>query len=309
MSSDAISKSRPLHIVDVFTSVKYAGNQLAVVRNAIDFPENDLQRFAREMNFSETTFIMTNEADLAGRTDFPFRVRIFTPSVELPFAGHPTLGTAFVIQQYIIRKKVPKIILNLKVGPIEVTPEYEPETDGVRLLWMKQLEPKFAKSTLQAAATAKALGLEKRDIDSEFPIQEVSTGVPFIITPLKSMKALKKCRVDANQFSLLVHKTKAKSILVFAKGSHGTESQISARMFSNSFGIGEDPATGSANGCLAAYLSHYEYLGAKTVDIQVDQGYEMGRPSTLFLKTSPEGRDANVIVGGKVIPVAEGTLI
>jgi len=307
MSSEVMSRLRPFHIVDVFTDTKYAGNQLAVVRNAADFPEEDLQRFAREMNFSETTFIMVNEADVAGQSDIPFKVRIFTPRTELPFAGHPTLGTAFVIQQYIIRRLVSKVILDLKVGPIEVTPEYD--GDKIKLLWMKQNEPKFSKSTFRSESVAKALGLEKSDIETSFPIQEISTGVPFIIVPLKSMRALKKSRPIADRFSIVVQKTKAKAILIFAKGSHGTKSTLSVRMFSPPLGVIEDPATGSANGCLAAYLSHNRYLGSDVVDIAVDQGYEMGRPSTLLLKTTPDGKNTNVQVGGQVVPVAEGTVV
>ncbi len=309
MSLEPVNRLRPFHIVDVFADEKFAGNQLAVVRNAIDFPEADLQRFAREMNFSETTFVMINENELMGRPEIPFKVRIFTPRVELPFAGHPTLGTAFVIQQYILRKKVPNITLDLKVGPIEVRPEYEEGGDGVKLLWMKQNEPKFSKSRFSPQQAARILGLQRSDIDSQFLIQEVSTGIPFILVPLSSMKALKKCSVSRERYFALIQKTKAKSILVFAPGSHGTASKLSVRMFSEYFGVPEDPATGSANGCLAAYLSHYKYLGSDRVDIQVDQGFEMGRPSTLFLRTSPEGKKVNVEVGGHVVPVAEGALL
>jgi trans-2,3-dihydro-3-hydroxyanthranilate isomerase len=116
--------SVPFHIVDVFAGEKYSGNQLAVVRNATDFSESDMQKFAREMNFSETTFILMNEREMTGN-ETTFFVRIFTPKVELPFAGHPTIGTAFVIQQYILRKQVPQITFDLKVGPIQVTPVYD----------------------------------------------------------------------------------------------------------------------------------------------------------------------------------------
>ncbi|HYB02882.1 MAG TPA: PhzF family phenazine biosynthesis protein [Nitrososphaerales archaeon] len=309
MSSEPVSRLRPFHIVDVFADQKFAGNQLAVVRNAMDFPETGYQRFAREMNFSETTFIMINENELDGRTDIPFTVRIFTPKLELPFAGHPTLGTAFVIQQYILRKKVPKIVLDLKIGPIEVTPEYESMSDGVKLLWMKQNEPKFSKTTVTSEQVSKVLGLQPGDFDATFPIQDVSTGVPFLIIPLKSMTALKKCKVDKEKYYALIRKTKAKSFLVFSPGSHGTDSQLSVRMFSDYFGVPEDPATGSGNGCLAGYLSRYKYFGSDRVDTQVDQGYEIGRPSTLFLKTSPERKAVNISVGGHVVPVAEGALL
>jgi trans-2,3-dihydro-3-hydroxyanthranilate isomerase len=301
-----LSKVRAFHIVDVFAGEKFAGNQLAVVRNAYDFSEENMQKFAREMNFSETSFILMNEREMSG-SESTFRVRIFTPKFELPFAGHPTLGTAFVIQQYIIRREVSKIILDLKIGPIEVTPVYE--SGRIKLLWMKQNEPKFSKVRISAAEISKTLGLTKSDMDAKFPIQEVSTGVPFIITPLKSMKALKACRVDRDRYFALIKKTKAKSLLVFCTGSHGTDSKLSVRMFSDYFGVAEDPATGSANGCLAAYLSHYKFFGSDRTDIKVDQGYEINRPSTLYLRTEPEKGKVNVSVGGQVVPIAEGILV
>jgi trans-2,3-dihydro-3-hydroxyanthranilate isomerase len=291
--------------VDVFANEKFTGNQLAVVRNSTEFSEQDMQKFAREMNFSETTFILVNERELSGgETSFP--VRIFTPRNELPFAGHPTLGTAFVIQQYILRKQVSEIILELKIGPIPVTPLYE--GDRVKLLWMKQKEPTFGRRKFRGDQLAKVIGLSRGDIIDLHPIQEVSTGVPFLIVPMKNMAALKKCRVDREKYFELIKKTTAKSILVFAPGSHGTKSKLSVRMFSDYFGVPEDPATGSANGCLAAYLSRYQYFDSPAIDIQVDQGYEMGRPSTLYLKTNPENGKTNVMVGGSVIPVAEGIL-
>jgi trans-2,3-dihydro-3-hydroxyanthranilate isomerase len=307
--SEPLRRLRPFHIVDVFADQRYAGNQLAVVRNAIDFPETELQRFAREMNFSETTFIMINENEIAGQVDLPFRVRIFTPRLELPFAGHPTIGTAFVIQQYILRKKVAKLILDLKIGPIEVTPEYEAVGDGIKLLWMKQNEPKFSRNAVAVDLVSKMLGLSKMDLDPRFPIEQVSTGVPFLIVPLKSMKALRKCEIDREKYFALIRKLKAKSVLVFAPGSHGTSSKLSVRMFSDYFGVPEDPATGSANGCLAGYLSRHKYFESDRIDIQVDQGYEIARPSTLYLRTSPAKKTVNISVGGHVVPVAEGSLL
>jgi trans-2,3-dihydro-3-hydroxyanthranilate isomerase len=300
-----LTKSVPFHIVDVFTDTKYSGNQLAVVRNANDFSEADMQKFAREMNFSETSFILLNERELAGNNTF-FPVRIFTPRAEVPFAGHPTLGTAFVIQQYILRKQVPTVTLDLKVGPIEVTPIYE--GDNVRILWMKQNEPTFGPRKYQSKQLAKVLGLSTKDILTTFPIQEVSTGLLFLIVPLKNLRALKRCSVNREKYFEFIKKSPAKAILVFSPGSHGTDSKLSVRMFSEYYGVPEDPATGSGNGGLAAYLSRHEYFGSPVVDIQVDQGYEIGRPSTLHLKATPGNGKINVMVGGQVVPVAEGIL-
>jgi trans-2,3-dihydro-3-hydroxyanthranilate isomerase len=126
---------------------------------------------------------------------------------------------------------------------------------------------------------------------------------------LKSMKALRVCHVDQDRYFALIRKTKAKSLLVFCPGSHGTDSKLSVRMFSDYYGVVEDPATGSANGFIAAYLSHHKFFGTDRVDIKVDQGYEINRPSTLYLRTEPEKGKVNVSVGGQVFRVAEGVLV
>jgi trans-2,3-dihydro-3-hydroxyanthranilate isomerase len=167
---------------------------------------------------------------------------------------------------------------------------------------MKQIEPSFGRRKLNADKISKVLGLSKNDILEKFPIQEVSTGVPFLIVPLRTLKALKRCLVNRDKYFQLIKNTKAKSLLVFSPGSHGTDSKLSVRMFSDYYGVPEDPATGSA------YLSHHMYFGSAEIDIQVDQGYEIGRPSTLHLKTLPENGKTNVMVGGHVVPVAEGLL-
>lgn len=301
-----LTRSVPFHIVDVFADTKYAGNQLAVVRNATDFSDADMQKFAREMNFSETTFILLNEWELSGNVTF-FPVRIFTPKGEIPFAGHPSLGTAFIIQQYILRKKVSKITLDLKVGPIEVTPVYE--GDDPKILWMKQNEPTFGRKKYPAKQLANVLSISPKDILTTYPIQEVSTGLLFLIVPLKNMRALQRCILNERKYYELIKKSSgARIILVFSPGSHGTDSKVSVRMFTPFYGIPEDPASGSGDGCLAAYLSRHEYFGSPNVDLTADQGYEIGRPSKLHLKATSINGKINVEVGGQVIPVAEGIL-
>jgi trans-2,3-dihydro-3-hydroxyanthranilate isomerase len=290
------------HVVDVFAEEKYAGNQLAVVRNAKQLSTTEMQKIAKEMHFSETTFITSEETHQGG-----YDVRIFTPETELPFAGHPTLGTAYIILQEIIKKPVSKIILNLKVGQIPVTLTYsrgQPE-----VLWMKQRQPTFGQ-TFSSGTISQALSLDPADVDSRFPIQEVSTGVPFIITPLKSLSAVKRAKINPQKYNQLIKNTEAKSILIFSPETYNKKNHLNVRVFADYYGVPEDPATGSANGCLAAYLVKNLYFKQNKINIRVEQGIEMGRPSLLLLKAEEDRKgNIDVNVGGKVIPVATGKLL
>lgn len=292
-------KGRPFHIVDVFAESTYAGNQLAVVLDSDGLSTLEMQRIAREFNFSETTFVRSQSSS-------SFDVRIFTPHNELPFAGHPTLGTAYVIQQNILQKRTTKLSLNLKVGEIPVSFNYDSKGRPSGL-WMQQKEPKFGKAEFDPSEIGEVLGIGSDEIDSRYPIREVSTGVSFFIVPLKSLKSLKRCTVDRKSFLSLVERTEAKSMLVFSPEPYKRSSNISVRVFTEYYGIPEDPATGSGNGCLAAYLSEEKYFGSHKIDLAVDQGYEIGRPSKLFLKAQKSGK-IRVSVGGKVFPFAQGIL-
>lgn len=289
------------YIVDVFAETKYTGNQLAVFTNAADISENQMQRLAKEMNYSETTFVVSKDIRAGG-----YDVRIFTPEQELPFAGHPTLGTAYVLQQEIINQPVETIILNLKVGQIPVTLHYS--NGSVEELWMQQLPPTFHQ-VFAADTIAQVLNLEPSEIDSRFPIQEVSTGVPFIIVSLKNQLALKRIKVNKDKYFELVSTTQAKSILVFCPETYNPANDLSVRVFADYLGVPEDPATGSANGCLAGYLVQYSYFGEEPINLRVEQGYEIGRPSLLLLKAQQKDGEIQVSVGGKVIMVAQGNFV
>jgi trans-2,3-dihydro-3-hydroxyanthranilate isomerase len=291
----------PFWIVDVFAEKKYAGNQLAIFTQAGNLSTEEMQQIAKEVNFSETTFILSPEMRSGG-----YDVRIFTPAKELPFAGHPTLGTAFVLQQGILQQAVEQIILNLKVGPIPVTLTYQNQVPEV--LWMRQKPPEFG-SILSAEAIAPVLSLNPNDIDPRFPIQEVSTGVPFIIVPLKNLAALQRIKVNGEQLARVVEPLQAKEIFAFCPETRDLANQFSARMFAPLLGIAEDPATGSANGCFAGYLVQHAYLGNGPLSVQVEQGYEMGRPSLLRLQAQKQDGAIAVSVGGKVIPVARGEFL
>ena len=289
------------YIVDVFAEEKYAGNQLAVIRGARVLSTDQMQRIAKEMNYSETTFILSDE-----ERDGGYDVRIFTPETELPFAGHPTLGTAYVIQQEIEKKPVQKITLNLRVGQIPVSISYSGAQPGV--LWMKQVQPIFGR-TFDLEVISQILSLDAEEIDRNFPIQDVSTGVPFIIVPLKTLDAVKRAKIASEKYFELVSSIEAKSILIFSPEAYREEDDLSVRVFADYYGVPEDPATGSANGCLAGYLAKHRYFGKDRIDIRVGQGYEIGRPSLLLLKAEQKGEGIDVFVGGKVIMTARGALV
>jgi trans-2,3-dihydro-3-hydroxyanthranilate isomerase len=282
------------YIVDVFAEEKYAGNQLAVVRGGADLSDEDLGKIALEMNYSETTFVLADE-----ETDGGYDVRIFTPGMEVPFAGHPTLGTAYVIRHEILAGPVDEVTLNLKAGKIPVT--------FGDLLWMRQLPPTFG-ATLDPAQMALAINLETTNIDDRFPVQEVSTGLPTLIVPLRDLDALRRCKVDWERYTELVGPDK--NLYVFCPEPHEDgPGDLSARMFADDLGVPEDPATGSAAGCLAGYLAEHRYFGTDPVDVRVEQGYEIKRPSLLYLRAETKGGETTVHVGGKVQMVARGKLV
>lgn len=289
----------PFYLVDVFAEQKYAGNQLAVVNSGAALSSSQMQEIANEMHFSETTFILSERKRNGG-----FDVRIFTPSQEVPFAGHPTLGTAYVIKRFIMKKPVNSVLLNLKVGPIPVS--FEKAEAHQETFWMEQVPPTFGK-TFSLQRLAQVLKLDADDFDSHYPIQEVSTGLPFIIVPLKTLTAVKQARVSEEHLYEIAKEVKT-GILVFCPETYNKGNHLNVRVFADLFGVPEDPATGSANGCLAGYLSHYRYFGTDKVNARVEQGYEVRRRSLLLLRAENKAGKTRVCVGGKVILVAEGKL-
>ena len=291
-------KNLRFYFVDVFAEEKYVGNQLAVVTNAAKLSNGKMQAIANEMHFSETAFIVSDKKRNGG-----YDVRIFTPSNEVPFAGHPTLGTAFVIRHFIARGSASKVVLNSKVGQIPVTFE---KAGDQEILWMKQKPPSFGK-IFEMRELAETLQLEEKDFDCRYPIQEVSTGLPFIIVPLKTLNAVKRAKVNTSAF-LSTAKQVQGGILIFSPQTYHKDNDLNVRVFVDLLGIPEDPATGSGNGCLAGYLSRYRFFGTEKVDIRVEQGYEVRRPSLILVKAETEGEILHVEVGGKVFLIAKGEL-
>ena len=285
-------------IIDVFGEKKYSGNQLATFLHCEYFSNEEMQDIAREINFSETTFILSDSPINGG-----YQVRIFTPEKEIDFAGHPTLGTAYIIQKHIIKHPVQQVNLNLRIGLIPVS--FPSDMDNSGILWMEQIPPTFG-DKIDAREITSVLSVTEDDIDSRWPIEQVSTGLPFIIVPLRDLNALKKASVDKKLYMEFVQSSWAKAILVFSSEAYSVDQDISVRVFGDYYGVPEDPATGSANGCLAGYLIKNLYLDSTNIDIKIGQGYEINRPSIISIRASKENEIINISVGGKVIPIAEG---
>lgn len=281
------------YLVDVFGSDKYSGNQLAVFTDTEEITSEEMQRIAHEINFSETTFITGYNLNLN-----IFDVRIFTPNQEVPFAGHPTLGTAFIANQHFLSGQANHLDLNLQIGKIPVF-----MNKGV--LWMNQIQPWFS-HRYDIPVLSKILGLSENDILPDFPIEVVSTGLPFIIVPLVSLSALKKARLNTELVDQFLTDSKTNEIMVFTKDSYDSSHQLAARVFVPEYGIYEDAATGSANGCLSAYLLKYKVFKSEALDLSVAQGYEINRPSIIYHQSKFIDNKYDINIGGKVIPVAEG---
>ena len=291
----------PFYIVDVFAERRFSGNQLAVIPGLPNLSTEQMQDIAREMHFSETAFINPPRVN----TDH-YPVRIFTPEHEVPFAGHPVLGTAFVIREKIMERPGKEIILDLPVGPVQVS--YSPEIGRPSILWMKQHPPVFT-GTFDPAAVAEVLSLPVGSIDTRFPVEEVSTGLPVIIVPLISLDAVKSARIKTDAYQEFIATTQAKALHIFCPETYHPEHTLNARMFGPYYGVPEDPATGSANGCLAAYLVRHRYFETTPPEILVEQGYEIHRPSLIFCKGVEVSGDIEVEVGGSVFMVAIGEMI
>ncbi|MDS0260063.1 PhzF family phenazine biosynthesis protein [Haloarcula sp. S1CR25-12] len=291
--------SHPLHILDVFAREPYTGNQLAVVTDAGDLTDERMQAVAAEMDYSETTFV-TGPPD-----EGAWPVRIFTPTAEIPFAGHPTLGTAAVVRDHLADGQPETVTLDLDVGEIPVSVD---ATDGRERFWMRQRPPAFG-DRLDHDALAEVLGLPADALDSAWPVQVVSTGLPTIVVPLGDRDALAAIDLDRAAYDRVTGGRDAKNVLAFCPDPREADNDLAARVFAPFYDVPEDPATGSSNGCLAAYLARYEYFGGPSVAARVEQGHEMGRPSLLHLDADATGDPVDVEVGGGVVPVVRGALL
>ena len=291
---------------DVFTDQALTGNQLAVFLDGRELSTERMQAIAREMNFSESTFILPSEA--AG-TDV--RMRIFTPANELPMAGHPTIGSTFALAHTgTISAGQSRFVFGLGVGPVPVDLEWD--GDRLRFAWMTQLKPVFGPPIEAREAVAAAIGLGTDDLASDSPIQQVSTGLPFLFVPIRSRDAVDRASSDGSAHRRLMSLIGVDlGIFLFAVLPPGSPETAYSRMFAPTFGMIEDPATGSASGALGCYLvRHGLVTGDDAVRMVSLQGVAMGRPSRIHIAIDSRGDEiVSVKVGGTAVLVARGELL
>jgi len=281
--------------LDVFTARPLEGNQLAVFTDARGLSDTEMQQLARETNLCETTFILPRDA--ATEQAEGHWVRIFTVNEELPFAGHPTLGTAWYLRQ---QTNADEIVLDLKVGKIPVRFE---QRDGQMFGEMRQAEPQFG-ATHHHDVVASVLGVPVSQLDQNLPIQTVSTGMPFTIVPFQSLDALQKLSIGWNQMAPYLSTIGNPAFFYFVcRETVNRDATLHARMI---FYNGEDPATGSAAGCCTAWAVKHGVLAPETQGL-IEQGMETRRPSLLHIRASKSGETiTNVRVGGNVVQVING---
>jgi trans-2,3-dihydro-3-hydroxyanthranilate isomerase len=291
----------PFVQMDVFTSVPLEGNQLAVFTDGRGLSDAEMQAIARETNLSETTFIMPGDA--ATERERGVRVRIFTTTEELPFAGHPTLGTAMVLHNNDLHGKsgAEEIALDLKVGRIPVRFSTR---DGLPFGMMTQRDPEFLQKHSREDV-ARAAGLTINDIADDVPIQTVTTGNPFAIVPVKSLAVLQKLAPTWSSLKTYLEKTDAKFLYFVSREALNPEARLQARMI---FYNGEDPATGSAAGPCVAWAVQYGVI-APDQQVLMEQGVEMQRRSSIFFSAGrTDDKIVNVRVGGHAVEVVRGEL-
>jgi trans-2,3-dihydro-3-hydroxyanthranilate isomerase len=285
----------PFVQVDVFASRPLEGNALAVFTDARGLSATEMQAIARETHLSETTFVLPDPAAPPGA---PVRVRIFTIGQELPFAGHPTLGTAAVLR----RAPQPEVTLALPVGEIPV--RFEDRAEGT-FGEMRQRDPVFG-PVHSRYEVARVTGLSLDDVASDIPVQTVSTGLAFTLVPVRSLAALSALRLDLARAQDYLARTGGGFFYFVARETVDPSARIHARMI---FYGGEDPATGSAAGCCAAWMRRHG-LAASGEQVAIEQGLEANRPSRLLVRASGEGeRVTDVRVGGNVLKVARGEYV
>lgn len=278
--------------VDVFTDRALTGNSLAVFLDGRGLSTETMQALAREMNLSETTFILP--AGTAAEKENGIRVRIFTVQEELPFAGHPTLGTAFVLRG---QSGAPEVRLALNVGTVPVRFD-EPPSQPV-FGEMTQKNPEFG-AIHDRETVARITGLSLADFDDSAPIQTVSTGFPFTIVALRSLQTLASLRLDVNRAAEYLSQTGGSLFYFVCRQTVDPKARLHARMF---FYNGEDPATGSAAGCCAAWMVAHS-VAASEEQVMIEQGLEMHRPSCIFVRaTRSDNQVVNVRVGGNCVEV------
>lgn len=296
-------------LVDVFTTTPFGGNQLAVFHENATLKTETMQMIARELNLSETVFIQPTSDSISEK-----RLRIFTPKVELPMAGHPTIGAAYVLADngtLATKKGQNDWVLEEGVGDVPVT-VYKDDSQ-ISKIEMLQPSPIFGEKYLNTKIAAKLLSLSIEDLDTDLPIQTVSTGVPFLFIPVRSLSAIKRINFRTDIWEAYFSSNpNTKHIFTFTTETEEANSTIHSRMFAPAMGISEDPATGGASGPLGAYLVEYGVIPPTKNDTYIlrsEQGIEMGRPSFIDISIVKEENEFKEIkIGGNCVIIGSGEI-
>ena len=328
-------KVLPYELWDVFTTEPFYGNPLAVVPDAGGLSDAQLQRIANEFNLSETSFVLPSEnavktavnatvkTAVNTAVNAAVRARYFTPTQELPIAGHPSVGTVFALADRGKFTAQDEVTLTLNIGPVQMT--LEREGDTLKRVWMNQGVPELLE-TFDKAQVASALGLGEEELEPHLPVQLGSAGNPFLLVPVVSLDALARAQVSLPKLAELLRgehravfaftrrtsESDVRARMLTAKTEQKTDKavpNIRARMLGAALGVYEDPATGSAHGPLGAYLAaHTDILPGNEAEFVSHQGVEMGRKSELFVRLERTASGVQVSVGGAAVKVGEGQL-
>lgn len=289
-----------LFIVDVFAERPYAGNPLAVVIGG-DLSDETMQQVAAETNYSETTFVSPTHEPDGG-----YRVRIFTPAREIAFAGHPILGTAWVVRHRLAPPHAGHVQLKLAVGPVPVA--FESTAADGEVAWFLA-PPVAAGPTCPPQRIAAALGLAPDDIDSRAPVQQFAAGTAAMIVPLRSLDALRRSRLNLAAYADLLREGFPPLTYLFCTETREPGNHLSARFFFEAHGVREDPATGNGAAFLGAYLLQHRFFAESELSLRIEQGHEVRRPSLVRLRARMIDGNCEIHVGGKVIPTFSGDLL
>lgn len=296
-------KELTYYLLDVFTDTPFGGNPLAVFTDAKGLSTEQMHKITKELNLSETVFLddaKTSEGDIS--------MRIFTPGQELPTAGHPTIGTAYLLLALALTqpKQENKLIFEQEVGPITI--HFKSQDGEIAELMMEQPLPKFEATFKNKELIAKLLKISSTDLYEDYPCRIVNCGNPFLMVPIKNLSAVKNIQLNTAIYMDIIDEVEITGVLAFTLETEEVENIAHSRMFAPQLGINEDPATGSAHGPLGAYLHNYQLADVTSMK-QCEQGFEIDRPSYINIKIEDgNGKIKKVLVGGKSIIMGKGTL-
>ena len=293
-------------LVDVFTDRPFGGNPLAVLTDARGLSSETMQALAKEFNLSETTFVLPPQ-----NPQNTYRVRIFTPAAEMPMAGHPTVGTAFVLARKGMVKVIEpatKIVFEEGIGDIPVT--LTPQANQRLVIQMRQPLPTFGEQFTERETIAEMLSLELEDLDASLPLQVVSCAVPFLFVPVKSLAAMRAIRFRPNVWERALKDFVAPQLFAFSREVETPGATVHSRMFAPSLGVPEDPATGAASGPLGCYLVRHKLVASsESGQILSEQGLEMGRPSFIHIQIETDSDEiTGVYISGECHYLGAGSL-